>query len=184
MKKLITILAIAAITLTSTFAVVAAPTTSFDGSSAKAPEMNVTLKSSLIPSGYDLSLIYGTGSDAIDFTTIGEKTISGLDLTKEGFTKEFNVIISEGNLNKSIIFVTEITEKPFVGLVDGKVHTTSNNLKVRNNDNENQTSFSTGIASGPQAKQSVAEFNFHWDADTALPAGEYSTTNTISISVK
>ena len=175
MKKLITILAIAAIALTSTFASV----TSFDGSAEKAPEMNVTLKSSLAQTNYDLSLIYGD----YDFTTAGEHTIDGLDLTAKGKTAEFNVMISNGNLNNTITFVTAITEKPFVGTVDGVDYTTNNNLSVVNAKGENQTSYSSKIKAGPQASQSVAAFYFNWDADTSLPAGDYETTNTISISV-
>jgi hypothetical protein len=175
MKKLITILAIAAITLTSTFAV----TTSFDGSAEKAPEMNVTLKSSLEQTNYDLSLLYGK----IDFTNEAQQTIDGLDLTEKGSTDEFNVMITNGNLNKTITFVTEITEKPFVGLVDGEDYTTENNLRVLNAEGDNQTSYSSKIKAGPQESQSVATFLFNWDADKALPAGDYATTNTISISV-
>jgi hypothetical protein len=175
MKKLITILTIAALALTSTFAV----TTSFDGSSDKAPEMNVTLKSSLEQTNYDLSLLYGK----IDFTNDAQLTIGGLDLTEKGITDEFNVMISNGNLNKTITFVTEITEKPFVGLVDGEEYTTKNNLKVVDVDGNNKTSYSSKIVAGPQESQSVATFFFNWDADKALPAGDYATTNTISISV-
>ena len=175
MKKLLTILAIAAIAMTSTFAAV----TSFDGSAEKAPEMNVTLKSSLAQTNYDLSLLYGDN----DFTTDGEYTIDGLDLTAKGKTAEFNVMISKGNLNKTITFVTEITEKPFVGKVDGEDHETNNNLSVINTKGENQTSYSSKIKAGPQESQSVATFLFNWDADTKLPAGDYVTTNTISISV-
>jgi hypothetical protein len=175
MKKLMTILTIAAIAVTSIFASV----TSFDGSTAKAPEMNVTLKSSVLPTNYSLSLLYGTN----DFTNAGEQTIDGLDLTKKGSTEEFNVMISNGNLNKTITFVTVITEKPFVGTVDGSDHETNNNLRVLNSDGENQTSYSSKIKAGPQDSQSVATFLFNWDADTELPAGEYVSTNTINISV-
>ena len=93
-------------------------------------------------------------------------------------------MISDGNLNKTITFVTEITELPFTGMVDGETHKTNNNLQVMNSKGENQTSYSSKIAAGPQASQSVAEFYFNWDADKALPAGDYATTNTISISVR
>lgn len=175
MKKLIATLAIAAIALTSTFAV-----TSFDGSSQKAPEMNVTLKSSLVPTAYDLSLTYGKDS----LTSTSDYVIDGLDLTNDGKTDAFNVMISAGNLNKTITFVTEISELPFVGLVDGVEYTTNNNLSVRDYESgENKTSFSAEIAAGPQESQSIAQFDFHWDADTSLPAGNYATTNKISISV-
>jgi hypothetical protein len=141
--------------------------------------MNVTLKSSLAQTNYDLSLLYGTN----DFTNAGEQTIDGLDLTKKGSTEEFNVMISNGNLNKTITFVTVITEKPFVGTVDGSDHETNNNLRVINSDGKNQTSYSSKIKAGPQDSQSVATFLFNWDADTELPAGDYVTTNTINISV-
>jgi hypothetical protein len=175
MKKLIATLAIAAIALTSTFAV-----TAFDGSSQKAPEMNVTLKSSLVPTAYDLSLTYGKDS----LTSTSDYVIDGLDLTKEGKTDAFNVKISAGNLNKTITFVTEISELPFVGLVDGEEYTTNNNLSVRDYESgTKQTGFKTEIKAGPQEAQSIAVFNFQWDADTSLPAGDYATTNKISISV-
>lgn len=183
MKKLITLLAISTIALTSTFAVIK-NTTSFDGTSQNAPEMDVTLYSTLAEKNYNLSLIYGTGTNANDFTDSGEQVIADLDLTKIGWTEEFNVIISEGNLNKSIIFVTEITVKPFIGQVNNTIYTTNNNLQVRNIDNNTQqTTFSTNVNAGPQDKQSVAKFRFHWDADTELPAGDYKSTNTINISV-
>jgi hypothetical protein len=179
MKKIITILAIAALALTSTFAVVTPEKISFDGNKDATPEMNVTLKSSLEQTNYELSLLYSSVGYELHENTY----IYGYDLTKKGNTRNFRVMISNGNLNNTITFVTEITVRPFVGKVDGKNHETNNNLRVSNSDGENQTTFSTEIAAGPQVKQSVAKFYFNWDADTELPAGKYSSTNTINISV-
>ena len=176
MKNLIAVLVLSTITLASSFAAV----TSFNGSSQTAPSLNVTLKSTLDPINYTLSLNYGLE----DFTSEGSKTITGLDLTNEGSTDIFNVIISNGNLNKSITFNTEITELPFVGTVDGKTYTTKNNLTVKNSETDaKQNVFTTEVPAGPQETQSVAKFKFHWDADKSLPAGDYVSTNKISISV-
>lgn len=179
MKKLIATLAIAAIALTSTFAVDS--TLSFDGSSQSAPEMNVTLKSSLTATPYDLSLTYGSEKGTISFTD--GKVIDGLDLTVNGNTEEFNVLISSGNLNKTITFVTEISALPFTGLVDGKEYTTENNLSIVNSKGDSQSAYKAEIAAGPNASQSIAQFNFKWDGQKDLPAGDYETTNKISISV-
>jgi hypothetical protein len=180
MKKLILLLALAAIAVTSTFATT---TTSFDGSRANAPEMNVTLKSTLLPTNYNLSLVYGSGADASDFTDSGEKTITGLDLTNIGYTKDFNVIISKGNLNKSITFVTVITENPFIGQVDGKEYITNNDLKVVSYNSDFQTTYTSLVKAGPHEKQNIARFYFDWIGDKSLPAGDYVSTNTINISV-
>ena len=92
-------------------------------------------------------------------------------------------MISKGNLNKSITFTTVVTEKPFVGLVNGQEYKTNNNLAVYGSDGVKTTKFSSLINAGPQDSQSVAAFVFYWEADTSLPAGNYATTNTISISV-
>lgn len=175
MKKIITILAILLIAVSASFASVK----SFDGNTEAAPTMSVTLKSSLKPTSYGLSLFYND----INFTDLGKKTLENLDLTRMGITREFKVMISKGNLNKTITFVTEITEMPFTGLVDGEIYKTHNNLRVLNSDGEKQTTFTSKIIAGPQNKQTIAEFLFNWDADTQLPAGDYETTNTINISV-
>lgn len=179
MKKIITIIAIAIIALTSTFAVVTTNKISFNGNIVNALQINIILKSSLEPTNYDLSLLYNEDSFKLEDST----SIYGYDLTKKGRTNDFHVMISNGNLNKTITFVTVITEKPFVGLIDGIDYITNSNLRVLNNNDENQTIFSTKIIAGPQAQQSVATFYFNWDADEELPAGDYATTNTIIISV-
>jgi hypothetical protein len=164
MKKILTILAIAAIAITSTFATTG----------------NITLNSTLTEKSYDLSLFYGTEN----FTSTGLKSVDNLDLTSEGSTSAISVKLSNGNLNDSVTYVTEITENPFTGTVDGVNYITNNNLTVRNfADSENKTSFTAVVDAGPNDEQDIAVFDFHWDADTSLPAGSYSTTNTISISV-
>ena len=177
MKKLITILAIAAITLTSTFAV----TTSFDGSAEKAPEMNVTLKSTLDPTPYVLSIIYGM----TDFTEAQTTTLTGLDLTKASSTNLFNIMITEGNLNSSITFQTVITTGPFIGEVDGNANYEAANIVsiLGSNFKEHATSFSSTIPAGPQVSQSIASFAFAWTENASLPAGDYVSTNKINVSV-
>lgn len=185
MKKLISIIAIAAIAITSTFATVTPTITSFSSKGGTAPEMYVTLASSLLPTSYSLSLLYGIDADVINLSTTNINTIDGFDLTKEGYTNYFYVMISKGNLNKNITFITKISENPFVGIVDGVEYTTKNDFKVVSAVNGvtfNQY-FKKTINAGPQAPQSIATFYFDWIADKTLPAGEYTTTNTINISV-
>jgi hypothetical protein len=162
------------------------PSFAFDGSSHSAPDLDITLKGKLDPISYDLSIVYGTGTEAEDFTSTEEKTISGLDLTTEGSTEEFNVYISNGNLNNSITFKTVITEEPFKGSVDNETITTDNKLTVRavKNSYTHQTQFSKLVSAGPNDYQSIACFDFHWTADPDLAAGSYQTTNTVSISVE
>jgi hypothetical protein len=181
MKKLITILAIAAIAVTSTFASITPATTSFDGSKASAPEMNVTLKSTLEQTPYKLSILYGV----TDFTEAQTTTLTGLNLTKASETSLFNVMITEGNLNKTVTFVTTITTGPFIGTVDGDSdYHTANILSILGSDfKAHEPSFSSSIPAGPQVSQSVASFSFAWTADEALPAGSYVSTNKINISV-
>lgn len=167
MKKLITILAIAAIAVTSTFAEVANTS-------------SVTLNSTLSEKPYNISLYYG---ETQNFTTSALKLVENLDITKAGNTDFINVEINAGNLNKTITYTTEITENAFIGLVDGVTYTVDNNLIVRDATGANKTSYKTTVPAGPNDEQKVATFDFHWDAAENLPAGHYSTTNTISVSV-
>jgi hypothetical protein len=196
MKKFIIILAITAFAVTSTFAGnnghgwgwgwgnADNPNGSDTGTSSDNTPINVVLKSTLEQNPYELSLIYGTGDNEENFTYSGTKTISGLDITQEGSTDEFNVILLDGNLNSKLTFETVISELPFKGIVNNAEYTVNNNLKVRNVDNQSeQSTFTTEILAGPHLEQSVARFDFHWDGAVNLPAGDYSTTNTISISV-
>jgi len=165
MKKLLTVLAIAAITITSTFA---------------ATTGSVTLNSTLNPTAYSLSMYYG----AQNFTSTGLKTVDNLDLTSAGTTDAISVKLSGGNLNETVIYTTTVTENQFTGEVDGATYTTDNNLTVINTtDGTNQTEYTATVGAGPNDAQDIAVFKFNWDADTSLPAGSYSTTNTISISV-
>ena len=167
MKKILTILAIAAIAITSTFA-------------ADATSASVTLNSTISETPYVLSLLYGTEN----FTTSSQKTVDNIDLTTAGTSKNITVKLDSGNLNNDITYVTTVTELPFTGTVNGETYTTANTLTVNAvSDDSHKTSYSTLVEAGPNASQSVAEFYFSWTADTALPAGSFSTTNTISISV-
>jgi hypothetical protein len=179
MKKLIATLAIAVLALTSTFAVDS--TLSFSGSSQAAPEMNVTLKSSLAQTPYDLTIIYGDS----DFTEAGSTELTGLDLTVKDNTSLFNIMISEGNLNNTITFTTEITLGNFIGEVDGDdTYNTENVLSILGPDYQpHATSFSSVLKAGPQVSQSIAAFAFAWTAFEDLPAGDYVSTNKINVKV-
>jgi hypothetical protein len=181
MKKIITILAIVTLAVASAFS--ATTNISFNGIKDKAPEMNVTLKSKLKQTSYDLFIIYGSDSSANDFTDAEQLIIGDLNLGEEGTTDVFNIKIFKGNLNTSITFVTEITVNPFIAQVDGNEYATNNNLSVININDENQTTFSSPVKAGPNAKQTITTFKFHWDADKEIPAGDYISTNSISISV-
>jgi hypothetical protein len=165
MKKLLTVLAIAAIAITSTFA---------------ATTGSVTLNSILNPTSYSLSMYYGSEN----FTSSGLKTVDNLDLTAAGTTDEISVKLTGGNLNETVTYTTTVTENQFTGEVDGETYTTNNNLTVINTtDGEQQTTYTAVVGAGPNDAQDIAVFMFDWDADTSLPAGSYSTTNTISITV-
>ena len=164
MKKLLTVLAIAAIAITSTFATTG----------------KVTLNSTLKPTAYVLSMYYGSEN----FTSSGLKTVDNLDLTEAGKTDAISVKLAGGNLNETVTYTTTVTENQFTGEVDGATYTTDNNLTVINNtDGNQQTEYTAVVDAGPNDAQDIAVFKFNWEADTSLPAGSYSTTNTISISV-
>ncbi len=174
MKKLLAIVAIAAITITSTFATSAETTTTATTTGA------VTLNSTKAQDPYSLSLYYGEEN----FTSSALKTVDNIDLTAAGTSKNITVKLSDGNLNNDVTYTTTVTELPFTGIVNGETYTTKNILKVNAvSDGSNKTSYTSVVKAGPNASQSVAEFYFSWTADTALPAGSFSTTNTISISV-
>ncbi len=167
MKKILTILAIATIAITSTFAAVAGA-----GS--------VTLNSTLSETPYVLSLLYGSEN----FTSSALKTVDNIDLTAAGTSEHITVKLDAGNLNNDVTYTTTVTELPFTGTVNGETYTTANTLTVNAaSDDSHKTSYTALVEAGPNASQSVAEFYFSWTADTALPAGSFSTTNTISISV-
>ena len=90
MKKLLTVLAIAAIAITSTFATTG----------------KVTLNSTLNPTAYVLSLYYGSEN----FTSSGLKTVDNLDLTSDGVTDAISVKFAGGNLNETVTYTTTVTE--------------------------------------------------------------------------
>lgn len=182
MKKLITILVIAIIAVSSTFATVA--TTSFNGNKEGAPKMSVTLQGSLKQIPYKVTLVYGSSKESSIYLPGSENTISGLDLTTYGRTELFNVMISDGNLNKKIKFVTTITEGQFVGKVDNVNYTTTNDLRSNAINGKHKNVFKAIVKAGPNESYSVAKFFFDWIEDFELPAGNYVSTNIISISVE
>lgn len=166
MKKTLTILAMSLIILTSTFAATKTGT--------------ITLNSTLEETNYKISLYYG---DNENFTSSSLKTVDNLNITKDGHTDFINVVISSGNLNKSITYVTKISDKAFEGVVDGKTITVDNKLKVRDTTGNVKKTYTTTVKAGPNESQKIATFDFAWDAAENLPAGDYSTTNTITVSV-
>lgn len=146
-----------------------------------APDMNITLKSTLDPTPYNLSMYYGES----DFTGSKSYVIDGLDLTTAGSTdKFFFVKISNGNLNSSITFETTVTANPFEGEVDGITVETGNDLSVKDSDGNVNYTFSKTVAAGPNNKQNIAVFKYYWTGDDNLAAGDYKTENTISVTVE
>lgn len=146
-----------------------------------APDMNITLKSTLDPTPYDLSMYYGE----TDFTGSENYVIDGLDLTTAGSTDNFFYVkISNGNLNSDITFETTVTANPFEGVVNGDLKETNNDLSVKGSDGNVNYTFSKTVSAGPNNMQNIAVFKYYWTGDDNLAAGDYKTENTISVTVE
>lgn len=185
-KKLLTVLSIAAFAITSIFA-----TTGSSGDT-----FSSELKSTVDPISYTLQLKYTEAGNRKDALVSSEGTTNiAMDITNGDETGYFAIVASTGNLNQTVNFATELQFEAFSGTYDnGSTYTSTsiptikpNSIAIKANSvgdfqTLNGNTISYAIPAGPQdIVQSVATFKLNIPADTAAPAGDYSSTVTINI---
>lgn len=154
MKKLLSVLAIATIALSSTFA---ASTTDTN---------NVIVNGYVTEVPYSFNLKYSNeNADLTNSALLSEKY--NLALTKVQSTSLFSLQRSNGNLNKDLSVAVDITAKAFEGTVNGEEVVTGIVPAI---DLQNATSY-TNIVSTPGTAQNVKSFS------VKVPYGYNSVSN-------
>ena len=172
MKKLLTVLAISAIAITSTFAVVANPTTTSN--------RNIIINGAVAENEFTFNLVNddSTVTDSDYLYNDGD----AIDLTTTTETSEFYVQRSSGNENTNSYLNVHITPSQFVGTVNGSDHETSIIPSVNWTEYENAKTQSNQasilIPYGYKAEaEAVAAFTLKIAGNVELPAAsDYSST--------
>ena len=166
MKKLLTVLAIAAIAITSTFAATS--------------DRNITINGAVAQSDFTFGLVNEDSKvDGSEYLYNGGETI---DLTATTITSEFLVQRSSGNENADSALAVEITPSQFTGTVNGDDYETGIVPEVQWEKYSNATTEGNYgkvfIPYGYKAEtETVAGFKFNIVGDISTPAAsDYSST--------
>jgi hypothetical protein len=179
MKKILTIIAIASIALTSTFAVSTTDTN------------NIVINGQVTESPYSFALIYNAANADTANEALQSKVFD-LSVTDTQSTDIFYLQRSNGNLNNDLLVAVDITARPFEGEVNGSnvktaiipsiaLNNESGNgytdIKNRNNDNRNKKVFNVTIPYGyhNDADVEIASFILNINGDAATDAGTYTS---------
>jgi len=175
MKKLLTILALATLTITSTFAVVANPSTT--------DSRDVKINGYVSKTSYSFSLAYND-TDLSAGSTIADT----FDLSKVSNTDNFIVKRTSGNLNDDLALSISIEAGPFIGEFNG-TETYNTELEPQVNlVNGNYTysnDYTKGNLGGMQViipagsnltSANLAEFYLTINGNSSIPAGSFVST--------
>lgn len=182
MKKLLAVLAIATIALTSTF--------------ATKDTNNVIVNGYVSESAYSFDLVYSGKTANSENTALNEKLFNLADKTKQS-TDTFFLERSNGNLNKDLKVSVDITTDAFVGNVNGNDVTTAiipkislqnenknNYADIVNsaNPSQNSTAFNVTVPYGYNSKKNVeiASFKLDITGDETTDAGTYKSNVVIN----
>ena len=163
MKKILTILALVAITTSSLFAVVAS------GKSAQV-QLNTSIKETEV--SYNL---YYNNNVINDGAT---KQIEVAPLTEEGKT-DFFTIKASSNKNSDLTINVSVTPETFKTTINGSTELDSNILPQVNT----EASLTT-LTAGLHKDLTVNTFNLSWSGDENLTAGDYTSDIKVEYSIQ
>ncbi len=167
MKKLLTILTLSAIAMTSMFAMVAAP-------SGKSAQVQLVTNIEETPVSYELAYNNDVLADGIE-----EYSILVAPLTENGETKDFT-IHATSNMNSDMAVKVEVSPDTFRTTLNGGADAFDSGIRPKVN---TSSSIDTLLA-GKHVSLLVNKFNLSWKGDADLPAGDYVSNVKIEYSIQ
>ncbi|MBK5200918.1 MAG: hypothetical protein JJE21_05215 [Spirochaetaceae bacterium] len=185
-KKLLTTLAIATITIASTFAVSSA----FDTSTINTPDSkNIILTSNIPETDISVKLQYNSSN-------LTAASITGFDIRQTQMTKRFDVVFTS-RLNVTKNFTIAIDFAPFEQIINGENNPTSSEVTpyivlARDDTSASVPNlntytsfanniFSTSLFAGLNSGVSGANFNLKWVGNPYVASGLWTSTNHILV---
>jgi len=168
MKKLLTILSISAIAMTSMFAMYSP---SHSGKSAE-----VQLKTSIkeTPVSYQLAYNNEVLNDGVK-----DYSIFVAPLTENGSTKDFT-INATSNMNKDLAVTVKVSPDTFKTTLNNGKNDFDSNIKPQ----VNTISSLDTLVAGKHISLLVNKFNLSWSGNSELPAGNYVSNVKIEYSIQ
>jgi len=164
MKKLLTLITLSAIAMSSMFAVVAS------GKSATI-QLNTSVPSTSVT--YDLYY----HNDVIDSGSTYDITVA--DLTEDSNTDTFSVKATS-NLNSDLGVEVTVTPSSFTTTINDGDETVDSGITPE----EHLVSSSPYLYAGPNDSVTVYSFYLEWEGNSSLTAGEYTSTITVEYAVQ
>lgn len=172
MKKLLTIITLAALTITATF--------------AATDNRDIKINGAVKASNYEFALSYN-GTSLNDESVLSDS----FDLSTVSTTKDFIVQRTSGNLNDDLGVKVAIKAGSFIGEFNGddsydtelypQVNIVKDYKYGSANASENSADLSVVIAAGANLKAAdLAAFNLTINGDSTIPAGDFVSTVSIA----
>jgi hypothetical protein len=159
MKKILTILALSLIAITSM--------------SAKSAQVQLNTSVDSTPVSYELYY----NNDKIEDNTTEYDIFISRSLTEGGQTQDFTIVASS-NLNSDLSVNVEIKPEAFETTLNGSTPYKSNITPSVNQINSVST-----LSAGLNKDKLVNKFNLSWGGNKELPAGDYVSNVTINYSI-
>ncbi len=189
MKKLLVILAISALAITSTFAVVATSNNGNGNTSTTvtSSSRDIKINGSVATQEYSFNLDYESLDGVRGSLSSGDTIADSFDLSKKSETGMFYVTKTDGNRNKHLFITVDITPESFKGEVNGENYDTEVTpvVYIRDNKSNNgkydQTnSLKVNVPAGVNKSSDVAQFYFIITGNENVPAGEFVSNVNVS----